>query len=280
MLGNYRMWYQVISGGGPLDEPNFCRAFGVILRDGNNYRQAIQQFERLETLMPTDPSGSFQLSETCLYVLNHRDALYYAYPSPVQTAVTAADAAERAVRTDPNNTNTLSLKALANWQLGLVLQANSNSLSPSLPSPSQAFSNSLAAIEQWLRITPDQPNALFFQSMSLMQLEQLDRALLPLSALIAQSNNPVARLNRAICYLRLGKLDDSKQDYELVIKVHPEAYQAYYGLSEIAYRTKDFPSTIKYSQLYESNAPPALKESDEYKAVDARLKELKATAPP
>jgi tetratricopeptide (TPR) repeat protein len=276
MLGDYSVWYQVITSGGPLDEPNFCRAFGVILRDGNNYRQAIQQFERLQTLMPLDPNGPFQLAETYLYVLNHRDELYYAYPTPVQTAIAAAAAAEQAVRVDPGNTNTLSLKALANWQLGLVLQANSNSLDSSMPSPSQAYSNSLTAIGQWLRIVPDQPNALFFQSMSLMQLDQLDRAIIPLTTLIAQSNNPVARLNRAICYLRLGNLDDSKQDYELVIKAHPEAYQAYYGLGEIAYRQKDFPAAIKYYESYESNGPPTLKEGDEYKTVDTRLKQLKS----
>ena len=281
MLGNYRIWYQVVSGGGPLDEPNFCRALGTMLRDGHNYRQALQQFERLQKLMPLDPSGPFQQSETYLYVLNHPDALYYAYPGSIQTASAAAAAAEEAVRIDPNNTNTLSLKALANWQFGLVLQANTNTNSPdpSLPSYSQAYSNSLSAIEQWLRISPDQPNALFFKSMSLMQLGQLDQAIAPLSTLIAQSTNPVARLNRAICNFRLGNFDESKQDYQLVIKAHPEAYQAYYGLGEIGYRQKDFPAAIKYYQLYESNGPPALKESDEYKAVDARLKELKAASP-
>ncbi|HXC99031.1 MAG TPA: tetratricopeptide repeat protein [Verrucomicrobiae bacterium] len=276
ILGNYRVWYQVTSDGGPLDEPNFCRGLGVALRDGNNYRQAVQQFERLHTLMPLDPSGPFQLSETYLYVLNHRGELYYAYPAPVQTAIAATAAAEEAVRIEPDSTNTLSLKALAYWQLGLLLQANTNLADPSLPSSSQVFSNSLAAIEQWLRLSPDQPNALFFKSMSLMQLGQLDQAIAPLSTLIDQSTNLVARLNRAICYLRLGKLDESKQDYELVIKAHPEVYQAYYGLGEIGYRKKDFPAAIKYYQLYESNGPPALKESEEYKAVDARLKELKS----
>ena len=276
MLGNYRVWYQVTSDGGPLDEPNFCRGLGVILRDGNNYRQAVQQFKRLQTLMPLDPSGPFQLAETYLYVLNHRDQLYYAYPTPVQTALAAAAAAEQSVLVDPNNTNTLSVKALANWQLGLVLQSYTNLADPSIPSSSQAYSNSLSAIDKWLRISPDQPNALFFKSMSLMQLDQLDQAIIPLTTLIAQSNNPVARLNRAICNFRLGNLDASKQDYELVIQAHPEAYQACYGLGEIAYRQKDFPTAIKYYQLYESNGPPALKDSAEYKAVDVRLQELKA----
>ncbi len=279
LLGNYRMWYQVISGGGPLDEPNFCRALGTMLRDGHNYRQALQQFERLEALMPLDASGPFQLSETYLNVLNSPGALVYTYPSAIQTGIAAATNADQAAHLDPNNTNALSLKALANWQLGLVLQANTNQLDPSYPSSSQAYSNSLAAIEQWLRILPDQPNALFFKSMSLMQLGQLDQAIVPLNTLIAQSTNPVARLNRAICYFRLGNLDDSKQDYEMVIKTHPEAYQAYYGLGEISYRRKDFPAAIKYYELYESNGPPALKQSEEYKTVDGRLKELKAGRP-
>jgi tetratricopeptide (TPR) repeat protein len=279
MLGGARIWYQVINSGGPLDEPNFSRALGVILRDGNNYRQAIQQFERLQTLMPLDPSGPFQLAETYLYVLNHPDALYYAYPSPVQTGIAATDAAEQALRLDPNNTNTLSLKALANWQLGLYLQAHTNLQDSSCPPFSQAYSNSLSAIDHWLRISPDQPNALFFKSMCLMQLDRLEEALTPLSTLIAQSNNPVARLNRAICYFRLENLDAAKQDYEVVHKTNPDVYQADYGLAEIAYRQKDFPAAIQYYLLYESNGPPALKESDEYKAVEARLKELKAAPP-
>jgi tetratricopeptide (TPR) repeat protein len=279
MLGNYLKWWDVIDSGGPIDEPNFCRALGGVFRDGQNYRQAIHQFERLRVLMPLDPSAPFQLSQTYLFILNHPDALYYAYPSPMQTGIDATVAAEQALRLDPEDANTLCQKALAYWQLGLYLQAHTNLLTPSTPTFSQAYSNGLSAVVQWLRIAPDQPNALFMQSMCLMQLGQFDQAITPLSALISQSANPVARLNRAICYFRLGKLDAAKQDYQSVIKTHPEAYQADYGLAEIAYGEKDFPTAVKYYQLYETNGPPALKESAEYKAVNTRLVELKAAPP-
>ncbi len=275
-LGGYRQWYDVVTAGGPLDEPNFCRGFGVILREGNNYRQAVQQFERLQAIMPHDPSGPFQLAETYLYCLNHPAAFFYAYPTPLQTGLAATAAAEHAVSLDPNNTNTLSLKALAYWQLGLYIQAHTNQLDPTSPSFTEAYSNSLSAIEQWLRLTPDEPNALFFKSMSLMQLGHYDQAVAPLTTLISQSSNAVARLNRAICYFRSGTFDAAKQDYLEVKKAHPEAYQADYGLAEIAYRDKDFPAAIKYYGSYESNAPPA---TDEYKGVEARLKELKASPP-
>jgi tetratricopeptide (TPR) repeat protein len=258
MLGNYLQWWDVINPGGPIDEPNVCRAFGAVLRDGQNYRQAIQQFERLHALSPRDPSAPFQLSQTYLFILNHPDALYYAYPPPLQTSIDASVAAEQALRLAPDDTNTLCQKALAYWQLGLYLQAHTNLLTPSMPTFSQAYSNGLSAVVQWLRISPDQPNALFLQSMSLMQLDQLDQAITPLSTLISQSANPVARLNRAICYFRLGKFDAAKQDYQLVIKTHPEAYQADYGLAEIAYGEKDFRAAIKYYQLYQTNGPPAL----------------------
>ncbi len=279
VLGGYRVWYDAINTGGPLDEPNFCRAFGVILRDGNNYRQAIQQFERLQALMPLDPSGSFQLAQTFLTMLNHPDALYYAYPTPLQTGLAATAAAEHAVRIDPNDPNTLKLKALAYWQLGLYLQAHTNLTDAACPSFTEAYSNGLSAINRWLDITPDEPNALFFKSMSLMQLGHYDQALTPLSTLIAQTNNSVAVLNRAICYFHIGTFDAAKTDYLEVKKTHPEAYQADYGLAEIAYRQKDITNAIKYYGSYESNAPPAMQSSDEYKGVQARLKELKAGSP-
>jgi tetratricopeptide (TPR) repeat protein len=278
-LGSYRIWYQVINIGGPLDEPNFCRGLGGLLRDGHNYRQAVQQFERLETLMPKDPSGPFQISRTLLEIANRPDSLYYSYPPPARTGMAAAAAADRAVKIDPTNTNTLSLKALAYWQLGLYLQVHTNMADATCPSYSQAYSNSLSAIDQWLRVTPDQPNALFFRSMSLMQLGRFDQALVPLNTLIAQSNNPVARLNRAICYFRTDKFENAQDDYEFVLKAHPEAYQADFGLAEIAYQKKDFPSALKYYALYQSNAPPAMQNTAEYHGVAARLKELRATSP-
>jgi tetratricopeptide (TPR) repeat protein len=279
-LGGYSVWYNAINSGGPLDEPNFCRAFGVILRDGNNYRQSIQQFERLQTMMPLDPSGPFQLAETFLGFLNHPNALSYAYPTPLQTGLAATTAAEQAVKIDPDNTNTLKLKALAYWQLGLYIQAHTNLPdAATCPSFTEAYSNSLSAIDEWLHISPEQPDALFFKSMSLMQLGQYDRAIAPLNSLLSRSNNAVALLNRAICYFRTGTFDAAKTDYLEVKKTHPEAYQADYGLAEIAYHQKDFTNALKYYGSYESNAPPAMQSTDEYKGVEARVKELKASPP-
>jgi tetratricopeptide (TPR) repeat protein len=275
-LGNYRQWFELINNGGPFDEPNFCMAFGGMLRQGNNYRQAVQQFERQRALMPLDPSGSLQLATTYLYVLNHPDALYYAYPPLAQTGAAAAAAAEQASRVDPYNTNALYLEALADVQLGVYLQGHSQTPDPSGATYSQAYSNSLAAAGRLLSISPKDPNALFLQSMSLMQLSNFDEAITPLSDLIAQTNNPVALLNRAICYLWLDKLDLSQADYEQVVKTHPEAYQAEYGLADIAYKKKDFATAVKYYEIYQSNAPAVLKQSTEFKNVTARIKELKA----
>jgi tetratricopeptide (TPR) repeat protein len=275
-LGSYRRWFELINNGGPFDEPNFCMAFGTMLGQGNNYRQAVQQFERLHELMPLEPGPPLQLATTFLYVMNHPDALYYAYPSPARTGTAAAEAAEQASRMRPDNTNALYLEALAYVQLGVYLQAHSNIVDQACPTSSQAYSNSLAAVGRLLSISANEPNALFLQSMSLMQLRQFGDAIAPLNTLLARTNNPVALLNRAICYLWLDKLDLARADYDLVIQAHPEAYQADYGLAEIAYRQKDTATAIKYYELYQSNMPPLLRESAEFKGVTTRLQELKA----
>lgn len=277
-LGSYRQWYDNMNNGGPFDEPNFCVVFGAMLRKGNNFRQAIQQFERQHELMPADPGGSLLIADTLLHVLGHPDMLYYAYPSPDRTALAAAKATDETLRLQPKNTNALYLKTWAYVQLGAYLQSRSNA-DASSPTFTDAYSNSLQSAAELLSISPNEPNALTLQSLSYMGLSNFNEAIGPLTSLITISSNPVAVLNRGICYFRADKFDAAQADYKEVLKSHPEAYQAYYGLGEIAYRTKDFPTARTNYELYESNAPPIVRGGIEFQQVDARLKELRNGAP-
>ncbi|MDB6124767.1 MAG: hypothetical protein JWQ71_3760, partial [Pedosphaera sp.] len=205
-FGKHRNWVEVIEEDGPFDEPNFCFELGSTLASGGwpLYRQAIQQFERVQTLAPDNMNAPF-------------------------------------------------------WLAPLYFQTRS-------------YSNALATSERILTRMTNQPDALYFKSLSLIQLHEYDKAIPPLDYLISQqTNNYQAKLNRAIANLQIGNLDAAQKDYAAVAKVAPTAYQAYYGLAEIAERNKDTTSAIKNYKLYLTNAPP---ETEEAKLVQKRLKDL------
>jgi tetratricopeptide (TPR) repeat protein len=94
--------------------------------------------------------------------------------------------------------------------------------------------------------------------------------------LALQTTNYSALLNRAICYLRADKLDAAQQDYEVLQKAFPTAFQIYYGLAEIAWRSKDTNAALHNYELYLANAPT---NTTEAKQVSERLKELTPGSP-
>ena len=92
------------------------------------------------------------------------------------------------------------------------------------------------------------------------------------TSLALDTNNYSALLNRAIASLRADKLEPAQQDYEVLQKAFPTAFQIYFGLGEIAWRRKDTNAAVRNYQLYLANAPT---NSSEAKLVSARLQELK-----
>jgi tetratricopeptide (TPR) repeat protein len=80
-----------------------------------------------------------------------------------------------------------------------------------------------------------------------------------------------ALFGRAVAYLKSGKLDEARRDYETLQRTFPTAYQVYFGLGEISYQRKETNAAIRNYQLYLTNSPP---NPEEIKAVEERLKEL------
>lgn len=161
-------------------------------------------------------------------------------------------------------------------QLLVYIQTYTNGLSHLLPYE-HGFDEALQYTDDILKVAPTQPIALFLKGVALIQLQQYDNAIVPLSKLLTtETNNYAARLNRAIAYYKINNLDAAKADYTVITKVSPKAYQVYYGLGEIAYQQKDKAGAIKNYELYLSNAPTNTTESA---SVAERLKELKSSAP-
>jgi tetratricopeptide (TPR) repeat protein len=142
-----------------------------------------------------------------------------------------------------------------------------------------SFSNALVCLDRQLKLNPNNPQALVSKGYACLQLGAFDQAAILLTqAMDMQTNNTpelrvYARLNRAVTYLRGGKLDLAQRDYEALRTSFPSAYPVYYGLQEIAYRNKDTNAAINYCQLYLTNAPP---NTDEGKEIRARLKDLRS----
>src|SRR5207249_7450415 len=121
------------------------------------------------------------------------------------------------------------------------------------------------------------PIALVNKGFACLQLNAFDQAIPPLTrALELQSTNYSAMLNRAIAYLRSGKLDEAQKDYETLQKVAPMSFSIFYGLGEIAYQRKDTNAAIHNYELYLANAP---RNPQEIKFVTNRLEELKKGPP-
>jgi tetratricopeptide (TPR) repeat protein len=216
-------WAQLLRVDGPVDEPNFRDELASAFATGGNYRQAVQQYHRIETLSPSSLAVRLQLAQLLIYIGS------YTNEAP----------------------------------LGLPY--------------ADCYPEAMTKTKQVLSKFPDQPMALFLESVLYMQRKDYKEAIPPMTRLLAtETNNYAARLNRAIAYYRMDDIQSAKPDYEIVVKGAPQAYQAYYGLGEIAYREKNTPEAIKNYELYLANAP---KGTEEVKFVNARLKELKAGAP-
>ena len=283
-LGHYRHWSQALATHGPCDEPRFCYDQGVALYLNGLYRQAAQQFDRARQLMPDNWNAHLGLAQVYnlwrmpdkameILRLVHTQSDLAANKAINQIELLCIEATTYFLKNDPQTAEQILETALAAHPDDEKLLNSSLQLYLTF----QRYTNALAIMERLLQRWPDDPNLLNSKGCAYIQLKQYAAAIPPLDhALALQSSNHVARLNRAIAYLRNDHLDAARQDYEVLQKALPSAYQVYFGLGEIAYRKKERAAAIRYYQLYLTNAPP---NTEERKLVNTRLAELKSGSP-
>jgi tetratricopeptide (TPR) repeat protein len=137
------------------------------------------------------------------------------------------------------------------------------------------FTNSIAALEQQLKLDPNNMKALFNHGALCIQLKNYPQAVASLTRVLeSEPKNEPARLNRAIANLQNDRLDDAQRDYETLLKLMPDYYRAFYGLGEIAIKRKDTAAAIRNFEQYIKFAPP---NTSETKKVSALLNELRGT---
>lgn len=284
-LGQYKTWAKMVDANGPVDEPQFCYQEGVVFIQNHFYRQAAQQFERVTKLYPDNPASYLWLGQ--IYNLIHLP------DRALEMAQAARERKKPSINdSEAGNVDLWSVEATAyfakndqaagNRLLDKILAATPKdgpmlNFALQLYMSSQQYTNALAIIDRQLKQDPDSPTALNNKGFVNVRLENYEAAIPPLTRLLEmQPTNTVALLNRAIANLRSNHLDEAERDYLVLERLHPSAYQIYYGLGEVAYRQKDTAAAIDYYQRYLSNAPPNTAESSN---VLARMQELKSRSP-
>jgi tetratricopeptide (TPR) repeat protein len=283
-FGKYRSWDSVLGDNGPFDEPSFCYEQGQVYVRGRLLRQAVQQFSRV-----------IEFDSNHFPALLELAGLYVQARKPDEALKLVQEIHERETQLGVNRTNmTELLVAEATAQLEKTNAADADSavqtmvkryrddpevLTNLLASATQVYlgfglyTNALRLIERQLILDPANTTALVNQGYANLQMSSFDLAIPPLTKVLTVApTNSIARLNRAIAYLRSDRLDEAQQDYEILQKAAPRSYPVYYGLGEIALRRNDTNGVIRNCELYLSNAPPNV---EEVKAIRERLAKFK-----
>ncbi len=249
---------------GPFDEPNFCYALGVAYSQAGLYRQAIQVYERAFTLAPDAVASGFALAH-----LYSKRGLHEALDNTIKkirenpnasnvftplndTEITVLEAKSWAVRTNLARASEL-LEALGRRHPD---SATVRELVAQSYLENGDSTNALRYVNERVANNPKDIDALTTQSVVFMMMNRAEQAIPVLDRILTMTNSPKARLNRAIAYAQVGKLNEAEADYKLVQNYPEGAYQLHYGLAEIAMKRRDTNAAIQHLELCVLYAKP------------------------
>ena len=278
-LGRYRGWEQVLNENGSFDAPEFSLAVGQLFMGSSLYRQAAQQFERVNALVPGFLYTKIVLANIDTTLGRHDQALERVaalrsgpqFKNMTQAGRTELDLIETTAWLGKSE------DAKAEQGIAAILSANPTNLAVmdrvfALYVGKQLYTNAMDLVARQLQLAPEYPGYLVNQGYVWLQMGRFTNAISPLTqALTVDTNNVQARFNRALAYLNSGRLDDAHTDYAALEELAPENAQIQYGLAEVAWRRHQTNETILHLSNYLSNAIPG---SAEAKLVETRLQEL------
>jgi tetratricopeptide (TPR) repeat protein len=247
---------------GPFDDPVFCYLLGDICQQIGLLRQAVQAFERAQTLAPNMLSAKFALAQ--LYSRQRMDDKVFETVNLLRDEIRTlpsretmdADLAVLEANSWLSQTNparargvlqsVLKLHPTDERTLNLVLQAYL---------AFGDFTNALQLVSGQLAREPGKVDVLVNQAAIMMQTGDATNAILVLNHVLAITNLPVARLDRAVAYLQTQNLPAAEADYLELENSPAHAFAVNYGLAEIAERRHDTNLAIHHLELCLSNAP-------------------------
>jgi tetratricopeptide (TPR) repeat protein len=282
-FGKYRNWNQILTGNGPFDDPTFCYQLGLAYAQGNLWRQAGQQIERVMALAPRDINARlvwgnllnrWRMPDRALEVAARIQADPSLQPLDpnVKMELAFLEAEAWLVKTNPAKAEGV-LQSLLDSQPGdpVLLERTEAAFAAH-----GSYSNALRIADQQLQLAPDNVPRLVNKGVLCLLAGEYSNAVPPLTRALSLTNSYGGRINRALAYLHLGRWDAAEADYREALRAFPTTYQPYYGLAEAARGKGETNAAVGYYRQYLSKAASS---SGEAQAVAARLKELQPGTP-
>ncbi len=279
-LENFQHLSLIMNSYGPFDEPIFCYLLGCTYQKAGLLLQAVQQFERTRMLAPGVTAPEFALAElyTRLQLTDRARSLLNHLHDETKNFST-----NRAVDCD------LALLEANYWRA----QANAANARNALQSvvlrhPDDApiahrvlkaylafgdFTNALQILNTHLSKSPDDITDLNNQAAILFASGHPADAIPVLDHVLALTNLPTARFNRASARLASHDYAAAEADYHELEKSGVELDRASYGLAVIAESRHDTNQAMHYLRLCLTNTPTGTplwrQASDRLQALDS-----------
>ncbi|HEX4348841.1 MAG TPA: tetratricopeptide repeat protein [Verrucomicrobiae bacterium] len=268
---------------GPMDEPDGCFILGNDYQQAGLLRMAMQQYDRARVLAPRVLAPEFALAELygrcgltnqAMATLNHLHGEIKSLPDTagfdLQLALVeagvwmsesnqtrAAATLQEAVQRHPHDPAALNQISTAYYSFG-------------------DFTSARQLADRILEQQPDDISALLMQSSVLLQTRRADLAIPVLNHVLSLTNSASVKLIRAIAYVETRNYAAAGADYHDLEQMPPSAFQADYGLAQIAELQHDTNTAVHYLKLCLTNAPPDTAQS---RKVRERLDALQSPPP-
>jgi tetratricopeptide (TPR) repeat protein len=277
-LGNSQRLSLVMNNSGPFDEPIFCFLLGCAFQQIGQPLQAVEQFERTRMLAPGALAPEFALAE-----------LYTRLRFADQARPLINHLRDEAKNLPPNSAVSLDLAMLeaSSWLSQTNITSANNAFQSVLqqhPDDAQIvnrvvgaylafgdFTNALQLVNAQLSKSPDDVPGLNLQAAILIQTGNVAAALPVLDHVLALTNLPMARLNRAIARLACQDFAAAESDYLELQRSGTETGLVCYGLASIAEHRHDTNQAANYLRLCLTNTNPG---SLIWREATARLRML------
>ena len=279
LFGHSRNWGEILSQDGPVDEPTYLfEAARTYLAGGHN-RQAAREFRRCAELAPAWPEPRLWLALNYIDLRDFASALeqtdHIQASAPPRNGAGLArlmmchtTALQGLGRTNEADACIESFVREYREREDVLLTA------AEVCGNNRQFRGELGVLGELLRREPHDVKLLARKGWAELQLSKCDEASETLTQVLAlDRSNEEARLHRAIAFLRAGRLEAAREDYQELLKTTASSQDALFGLGAIAWRKQDTNAAIELYEQYLSNGVPGLAQ---YRAAAARLRQLKA----
>ncbi|HMC26220.1 MAG TPA: DUF2723 domain-containing protein [Verrucomicrobiae bacterium] len=281
-LGSYHgSWEAILQFNGPVDEPNSCYLLAQSFANGRNYRQSAQLLDRICQLTPENVPAQTALAS--IFVQGGRADL----------ALTKIAEIRRKLGSKLTTNDQLLLVECEAWSQLIKndlpgaekILAAAQRQYPDHSEPYKAMAeiylnrrdmtNAMATLGKLLDVQPNNVEALINSAGLKIRMAEYGESISYLDrALQLQPENLYGLLNRGFANLQLGNLEAARRDYEMLERTLPKPMHAvYYGLGEIAFKTKQKRTALQNYERYVKLAPNG---TAEMKLVQERIKQLKS----